>query len=165
MKQVTQVQLEKHAREAARLERVRAMGGDPTAPDIPLMVKPITGNDIFRPQTPSLATVLQAEDDGFHSDIPTNSSTPPHSLPHFMLSHSIEDDDFPVDFTEPDSIEHPPLPPQPPEFPEYPSVETSDLDEDESEGQVQHETNLDEFMDLEFLQQGEYRTLCRLLLD
>lgn len=135
------------------------MGGDPTIPDIPLMVKPITGNDIFKPQvsvpTPSIV------DDTFYPDVPVDSPTPPPSLPRSIPQHSIGDDDFPPDTIEYNDSKLPHTPPQPPEFPSYPSMETSDTDENEREERAQHEIGLDEFMDLEYLKQGKYHSSYR----
>ena len=146
------------------MRSVRAMGGDPTIPDIPLMVKPVTGNDIFRPRAPAPTPATPVDNDTFHPDVPTptNSPTPVRSLPCFITPHYVQDDDFPADTTEPNTIEHAPLPPQPSEFPDYPLMEMPDSDEDEGDVQDPHEIDLDEFMDLEFLQQGNYSSLSKL---
>lgn len=75
---VTQAQLKKHAEEAARKERVIAMGGDPSVPDIPLRLKPITGNDIFPPRVPTPASASPVRDRTFYPE----SLPPAPPLPH-----------------------------------------------------------------------------------
>lgn len=157
LKYVTQGQLKKHAHETARRQSILAMGGDPTIPDIPLRTKPITGNDIFKPQapTPAPTPVPSVHDEAAHPGIPIHSPVPISSLPHSVPPHSIKDDDFPTDTPESDATRHPPVSPQSFEFPDYPSVETPDTDENASDEQDQDEINLDEFMDLEFLKQSE----------
>lgn len=77
---VTRAQLKKHAEQAAREQRVIAMGGDPSIPDIPLTMKPITGNDIFSPRVRFPAPVLAspAEDSEYasYSDVFVGSPSP-----------------------------------------------------------------------------------------
>jgi len=155
---VTQAVLKKHADEAARRQHVIAMGGDPTSPAVTLKVKPITGNDTFgsRARVPvSTVTPPTIDEDLPDSNLFMGASPPPVTLPqHFISPHPIEDNDFP-----PDPIEYDHDPPEvsdPPDF--YPSMETdADEDEDETEGEGEapnNEPNLEEFMDWEYLKQG-----------
>lgn len=157
LQHVTKGQLKKHADEVARRQHILAMGGDPAIIDFPLMVKPITGNDIFKPEAPVPAPLVG--DDAFCPNVPVDSPPPTSSLPHLIPPHSVEDNDFPPDEMEPDTIKYPCTPPHSSEFSYYPSMETPDANEDDSEEQVQCEANLDEFMDAGFLEQGEYCSL------
>lgn len=86
---VTKAQLKKHAAEAARRERIIAMGGDPSIPDIPLRIKPITGNDIFPRRTPVPSLEPPVGDHAFRPEGFPKSPPPPPSPPHF-----IEDDRY-----------------------------------------------------------------------
>ena len=83
---VTQAQLRKHAAEAARRERVIAMGGDPDIPEVSprFRMKPITGNDIFPPQ-PSTPTPASSVDDHTFYPGPFAGSPPSTvSSPHYI---------------------------------------------------------------------------------
>lgn len=160
LQEVTKAQLKKHAEEAARKQSIIAMGGDSTTPAATLRVLPITGNDIFASKASAPAPTLPVDDSTPCPDI-SMGSPPPVPPPYPIPRHSIADDDFP-----PDVVEHPHNP-QVPEPPDYPSMEMSDVEdssetEDEDQGRVEGEPNLNDFMDWEYLKQGKYCLLCRL---
>jgi len=134
------------------------MGKDPNIPDLPLGMKPITGNDIFPPRPPSPTPTPPVLENALDAELPVDppSQTPLllRSIPHYF----IDDDDFP-----PDTTESSQQPSQDPGFSKY-STELSDEGEDDEETedqnrgetkeQAQCEPNLEEFMDFEFLKQG-----------
>ena len=156
---VTQGQLKKHADETARRQSILAMGGNPDIRNVPLRIKPITGNDIFPPQAPAPAP--PTDDNAFDTEAFVDSPPQPPPLPRVIPSHSINDNDFPPDIADSSNT-----PPPASKFPEYPLVEMSDGEEDENETgdqgkhgteEAQREARLDEFMDFEYLKQGESR--------
>lgn len=163
--------LKKHADEVARRRNVAAMGGDPAPPATMLQIKPITGNDVFGSRARATApTVIPpiVDESASHSDTFTPSPSPVTPPPHFIPSHSVGDNDF-----LPDPVEHVhDPPPEGPSFPDheyYPSMEMSDADalEDEGEGEGEDgvqddEPDLESFMDWEYLKEGKcYLADCR----
>lgn len=58
------------------------MGGDPSVPDIPLGVKPITGNDIFPSRVLATTSPSPVEDCTFYPEGLVDSPPPVASLPH-----------------------------------------------------------------------------------
>jgi hypothetical protein len=150
LKEVTPAQLKKHLDEDARREKILSMRGDPDIPDVPMKFLPITGNDIFPLQAKTSPNNNDAFNFGTPPTPPPTSQQQSPALPHF-----VEDENFPSNVTE-----HP----HPPDFPTHPSMETSDTGEDNSEGEdqdegqsqklAQHEQDLNEFMDMEFLKQS-----------
>jgi len=158
-KHVTPVQRAKHTEELMRRQHIIAMGGNPSIPPTTTSstIPPITGNDIFGPNTsfdmPSVVGEGTSNTD-FYMDSP-----PVVSVPHF-----IEDDDFP-----PDSTEGAPEPPQTPApVNEYPSLydpEDENISQTESESESedtdQGEPDLERFMDWEYIKQGDLTWLFR----
>ena len=156
--------LKRHTDEMARRQNIATMGVDLTPPASKLKVTPITGNDIFGSRAQALAPTFTPPivDEGTSHPSPFAALPPPVTpLPHFVQSHSIEDDDFP-----PDPVEHANAPPEvldPPDC--YPSMEVPDADTDEdeprgrNEAQGEDEPDLQRFLDWEYLKQGNYRPI------
>lgn len=171
-KYVTLATLKKHAEEAKRRQHIATLGGDVLNPPVAtLKVTPITGNDIFGSHTHiPPPTVMQppVDEDASNPDLLATASPPPAaSLPHFLPSHPIEDNDF-----QPDPIEDMHDPPQVSDPPDcYPSMGTDDTDDDEDEdgdgAEDKREApdgspDLEDYMDWEYLRQGNshLRMLC-----
>ena len=173
---MTQSTLKKHADEAARRQHIATMGIDPAPPVARLKVTPITGNDVFESQAQaSVSTVTPPIIDEGVSHTGPFTTLPPSvaPLPHFIPPYFIDDDDF-----QPDPAEHSHDPPQGSDPPDcYPSMEMTEVDEPEVNGEDEPEDNgedkpednsgvqgeeeldLERFMDWEYLKQGDSHCL------